>query len=71
MDYFMHTAWAGLFGGYSVFWLVHYLDVALLSHCSFEPEGPANKLAKQTSSKKRSGRKETPSERQGKHKKAL
>jgi hypothetical protein len=70
MNYFVHTAWAGLFGGYSIFWLFQYVDVALLSRCSFELGEPTNELTKQASPKKRPGKKKTPSDHQGKHRKA-
>jgi hypothetical protein len=70
MDYFSHTAWAGLFGGYSVFWLFQYVDVALLSRHSFEFVAPKKETAKQTSSKKRPKKKGTSSDHQEKHTKA-
>lgn len=72
INYFMHTAWAGLFGGYSVFWLFQYVDVALLGRRGFEPVlvVPKKELAKKSSSKKRPGKKETPPDHQQKQTKA-
>lgn len=44
MPYMTRTPWAALVGGYSVTYLYHYLDIALLSRWSFEHGAPVSGL---------------------------
>lgn len=48
MPYMVRTPWAAFIGGYSVTYLYHYLDVALLSCWSFEHGGPVGGLLRPT-----------------------
>lgn len=44
MPYMVRTPWAALVGGYSITYLYHYLDTALLSRWSFEHDAPISGL---------------------------
>ncbi|KAF1962570.1 hypothetical protein CC80DRAFT_589074 [Byssothecium circinans] len=44
MPYMTRTPWAALVGGYSITYLYHYLDVALLSRWSFKHGAPVSGL---------------------------
>jgi hypothetical protein len=46
MPYMVRTPWAALVGGYSVTYLYHYLDIALLSRWSFEHDAPISGLVR-------------------------
>jgi hypothetical protein len=46
MLHMKRTPWAALVGGYSVTYLYHYLDVAILSRWTFEHASPATGLVK-------------------------
>ena len=48
MLYMERTPWAALVGGYSVTYLYHYLDVAILSRWTFEHRSPVSGLNKPT-----------------------
>lgn len=48
MHYMVRTPWAALVGGYSVTYLYHYLDIALLSCWSFEHGGPVGMVLRPT-----------------------
>lgn len=49
MPYMIRTSWAALVGGYSVTYLYHYLDVALLSRWSFRHNAPVSDLTRTSS----------------------
>jgi len=46
MQYMKRTPWAALVGGYSVTYLYHYLDVAMLSRWSFIHNAPVSGLVR-------------------------
>lgn len=46
MTHMLRTPWAGLVGGYSVTYVYHYLDVAILSGWDFEEQTPISGLLK-------------------------
>jgi hypothetical protein len=46
MPYMTRTPWAALVGGYSVTYLYHYMDIALLSRWSFEHDAPVSGLVR-------------------------
>lgn len=48
VPHMIRTPWAALVGGYSVTYLYHYLDIALLSCWSFEQGGPVGGLLRPT-----------------------
>ncbi|KAI1079751.1 membrane bound O-acyl transferase family-domain-containing protein [Whalleya microplaca] len=47
--YIPRSSWASAVGGYTLFSLLHYLDVAVLTRWSFELQGPMNDLIRGTS----------------------
>jgi hypothetical protein len=44
MAHMKRTPWAALVGGYSITYLYHYMDIALLSRWSFEHDAPVSGL---------------------------
>ncbi|KAH7096037.1 membrane bound O-acyl transferase family-domain-containing protein [Paraphoma chrysanthemicola] len=48
MPYMVRTPWAALVGGYSVTYLYHYMDIALLSRWSFASDAPISGLLRPT-----------------------
>ncbi|KAK2810386.1 hypothetical protein FQN49_008542 [Arthroderma sp. PD_2] len=61
IDYMVRVPWASSVGGYTVTFLLHYFDIALLRGWSFETDGPAfdpgtgEKIPNATSEKKKGG----------------
>jgi hypothetical protein len=51
MPYMVRTPWAALVGGYSVTYLYHYLDVAMLSQWSFIHKAPVSGLVRASSAR--------------------
>ncbi|KAH7385344.1 membrane bound O-acyl transferase family-domain-containing protein [Phaeosphaeria sp. MPI-PUGE-AT-0046c] len=54
MPYMIRTPWAALVGGYSITYLYHYLDIALLSRWSFKHRAPVSGLLRPAANSVRS-----------------